>query len=156
MLHKKKEKDSGNGAGHREPWQWGKISSSLLARALCLDSQQVIFPKQIICPIYMLSVKAWCSIYWWRNSFSFIFFLTFIYFWERDRQSVSGGGAEIKGDTESEAGSRLWAVSTAPDVGLEITDCKIMTWAEVGCSTELSHPDAPIGDECYLPIFPHW
>ena len=36
-----------------------------------------------------------------------------------------------EGDTESEAGSRLWAVRTEPDMGLEFTDHKIMTWAEV-------------------------
>ena len=32
---------------------------------------------------------------------------------------MSGGGAERKGDTESEAGSRLRAVSAEPDAGLE-------------------------------------
>ena len=30
---------------------------------------------------------------------------------EKQRQSLSGGGAEREGDTESEAGSRLWALS---------------------------------------------
>ena len=40
---------------------------------------------------------------------------------------MSGGGAEGEGDTESEAGSRLWAVSIEPDTGLELTDCDIMT-----------------------------
>ena len=40
---------------------------------------------------------------------------------------MSGGGAEREGDTESEAGSRLQAVSTEPDVGLELTDCETMT-----------------------------
>ena len=40
---------------------------------------------------------------------------------------MSGGGAEREGDTESEAGSRLRAVSTEPHVGLKFTDCKIMT-----------------------------
>ena len=44
---------------------------------------------------------------------------------------MSGGGAESEGDTESEAGSRLWVVSPEPDVGLELADRKIMTWAEV-------------------------
>ena len=39
---------------------------------------------------------------------------------------MSGGGAE-RGDTESEAGSRLQAISTELDVGLELTDCEIMT-----------------------------
>ena len=46
---------------------------------------------------------------------------------------MSMGGAEREGNTESEAGSRLWNVSTEPDVGLEPTDHEIMTWAEVGC-----------------------
>ena len=45
---------------------------------------------------------------------------------------MSGGGAERKGDTESEADSRLWAISIEPDAGLELANCKIMTWAEVG------------------------
>ena len=40
---------------------------------------------------------------------------------------MSGGGAERKGDTESEAGSRLQAVSTEPDVELEPTNREIMT-----------------------------
>ena len=46
---------------------------------------------------------------------------------ERERQSASKGGAEREGDTESEAGSKLRAVSTEPDVGLEPTNCEIMT-----------------------------
>ena len=59
-------------------------------------------------------------------------FLVFIFERERERKSASGGGAEREGDTESEEGSRLWVVSTEPDVGLELTKCQIMTWAEVG------------------------
>ena len=46
------------------------------------------------------------------------------------------GEGQREGDTESEAGSRLWAVSTEPDAGLELTDCEIMTWAEVGRPTD--------------------
>ena len=60
------------------------------------------------------------------------FFSHFIYFWE----SASGRGGERERDTESEAGSRLWAVSTEPDVGLEPISREIMTWAKVGCSTD--------------------
>ena len=56
-----------------------------------------------------------------------IFFSTFIYFWDRERQSMNGGGAEREGVTESEAGSRLRAVSTEPDMGLELMEYKIMT-----------------------------
>ena len=48
---------------------------------------------------------------------------------------MNGGGAEREGDTGSEAGSRLWAISPEPDAELELTDCEIVTWAEVGRST---------------------
>ena len=44
---------------------------------------------------------------------------------------MNGGGAEREGDTELEAGSRLWAISPEPDAGLELTDREIVTWAEV-------------------------
>ena len=54
----------------------------------------------------------------------------------REKQSLSRGGAEREGDTESEAGSRLRAVSTELDVGLELMECEIMTWAKVGCPTQ--------------------
>ena len=40
---------------------------------------------------------------------------------------MNGGGAEREGDTESEAGSRLQAVSTEPDAGLEPTNHRIIT-----------------------------
>ena len=84
----------------------------------------------------------------WRWAFSHVFvdhlnnfsqeisiqvpFLTFIYFWDRERQSMNRGGAEREGDTECETGSRLWAVSTEPDTRLKLVKCKILTWAEVG------------------------
>ena len=40
---------------------------------------------------------------------------------------MSRGGAERKEDTESEAGSRLRALSTEPDMGLKLTEHEIMT-----------------------------
>ena len=51
----------------------------------------------------------------------------FIFERERKRQSESVGGAERDRDTECKADSRLQAVSTEPDTGLELTNCKIMT-----------------------------
>ena len=45
---------------------------------------------------------------------------------------MSGGGADREGDTESKAGSRLWAVSTEPDMGLKPMNHEIVTWAEGG------------------------
>ena len=50
---------------------------------------------------------------------------------DRETECEQGRGREREGDTESEAGSRLHAVSTEPNVGLELRSCKIMTQAEV-------------------------
>ena len=44
---------------------------------------------------------------------------------------MSGGGLEREGGTESQAGSRLQAVNTETDVGLELTNREIVTPAEV-------------------------
>ena len=44
---------------------------------------------------------------------------------------MSRRGAERLEDTESEAGSRLWAVLTEPNAGLEPINHKIVTWAKV-------------------------
>ena len=55
---------------------------------------------------------------------------------ERDRDRAWVGEGQREGDTESEAGSRLWAVITEPYAGLELMDREIMTWAKVGCSTD--------------------
>ena len=40
---------------------------------------------------------------------------------------MNGGGAVREGDTESEAGARLRAISPEPDTGLEPTDREIVT-----------------------------
>ena len=58
----------------------------------------------------------------------FLFSTFFIYFGDRERQSRNGGGAEREGDTESETGSRLRAISPEPDAGLELPDREIVTW----------------------------
>ena len=72
--------------------------------------------------------RSWCPPYWATQAPLKKFFLN-VYLFLRDweRQSMSRGGAEREGDTESEAGSWLWAVSTESDVGLELTNCEIMT-----------------------------
>ena len=61
--------------------------------------------------------------------FSSFFFNVYSFLRERKSQSVSGGGVEREreGDTESEAGSRLRAVSTEPNTGLEPRNPEIMT-----------------------------
>ena len=64
----------------------------------------------------------------------------FLFIFETKRNSMSRGRAEREEDSESEAGSRLWAVSTEADTRLELTDCEIMTWAEVRRLTNWATP----------------
>ena len=51
----------------------------------------------------------------------------FIFEGEREGQSMNGGRTEREGDTESEAASRLQAVSTEPEIGSELMNREIMT-----------------------------
>ena len=71
------------------------------------------------------------------NSF-FLFNLFNVYLFLRETEAECdwGRGRAQEGDTESEAGSRLRAVGTEPDTGLELTSREIMTRAEVGRSTD--------------------
>ena len=71
----------------------------------------------------------------WVFFFNFFFFYIYLFLRDRERQ-CERGGAETEGDTESEAGSRLRAVSTEPDVGLEPTNREITTGAELGRFTD--------------------
>ena len=68
--------------------------------------------------------------------FKIFFFYIYLFLRNRVRQSMSRGGVEREGDTESEADSRLRAVSPEPDAGLEPTNREIVTRAEVGRSTD--------------------
>ena len=70
----------------------------------------------------MKVVFHWCLLYKEKN-----FFFN-VYLFLGQRQSMNGGGSEREGDTESEAGSRLRAISPEPDAGLELTDREIVTW----------------------------
>ena len=51
----------------------------------------------------------------------------YLFLRDRERRSTSGGGAEREGDAESEAGSRLPAVSTEPEEGLKPMNREIRT-----------------------------
>ena len=57
-----------------------------------------------------------------------IFLSVCLFLTERERQSMCRGGAEREGDTESETGSRLRAISPEPNMGLELPDHEIVTW----------------------------
>ena len=59
----------------------------------------------------------------------------FIFVRERETKHKVGE-ATREGDTKSEAGCRLWSVSTELDLGLEPTDGEIKTQAKVGHLTE--------------------
>ena len=73
----------------------------------------------------------------------------FIHFSETERE---GREAEREGDTESKAGSSLWAVSTEPDTGLELTDYKTMTWAEVRCFIDWATQGPHVSAHFNMPI----
>ena len=67
------------------------------------------------------------------------FFLFNVYLSLREREGErqrAWVGEEQRRDTESQAGSRLRAVSTEPNAGIKLTNCEIMAWAEVRCLTE--------------------
>ena len=60
--------------------------------------------------------------YWFLNFFNVYLFLR-----ERQRERERTQEEQRQRETEYEAGSRLRAVSPKPGVGLEPTNCKIMT-----------------------------
>ena len=63
-------------------------------------------------------------------------FNVYLFLREREKERAWVGEKQRgEGDTESEAVSRLWVVSTEPGVGLKLTNHEIVTWAEVGCLT---------------------
>ena len=63
---------------------------------------------------------------------------------------MNGGGAEREGDTESETGSRLRAISPEPAVGLELTDREIVTWLKSD-----AQPTAPPRRPNQIPFLQH-
>ena len=114
-------------------WFWGS-SPEDPSRAGLLRSRliMVIFKLGFI---KILQISASYLVWIW-------FYFLMFYFWETERQNMSRGGAEREGDSRIQ--SRLWAVSTEPNVGLELTNREIMTWSEVGSQmlNRLSHPGA--------------
>ena len=63
----------------------------------------------------------------------------------RERETAwVGEGAERKGDTESEAGSRLWGFGTEPDAGLELTQLRDHDLSRSWTLRWRSHPGAPM------------
>ena len=79
----------------------------------------------VMCPYYHHS----CGI----DSQLVIFLSLFLFLRYRDRARAE---RERERETDLKAGSRLRSVSTEPDAGFELTNCEIMTWAEVGGLTD--------------------
>ena len=74
------------------------------------------------------------------------FFNVYLFFWERERQSTSRGGAEREKEGRHRIRSRLQALSTEPDVGFELMNHEFVTRAEVGRLTDRAtqaHPPPP-------------
>ena len=83
--------------------------------------------------------------------FSHLFLLMFYLFLrERESAHTSRGGTKREGDTESEAGSRIQAVSSEPNMGLKPMNCEIPTWTEVGLLTDGA---ARCPKRCYILLF---
>ena len=61
---------------------------------------------------------------------NFFFNVFYLFLGQRETEHERGG-AEREGDTESETGSRLRAISPEPDAGLELTDLEIVTWLKL-------------------------
>ena len=95
-------------------------------------------------------ILAELSIYQWVKFVDtfFFFFLSiylFIYFErERERERESRGGAERKGERESQAGSMLSAWSLTWGSIPQIVRSWPESWTESGMLNRLSHPDAPV------------
>ena len=77
----------------------------------------------IVWPLYVQGSQTYPVLLFVFN----FFFFKFIF----ERETVWLGEGQREGDTESEAGSRLRAISTEPDLGLKLTNHEIMTWTEV-------------------------
>ena len=93
-------------------------------------------------PIFKNGLFLYCGVF---ILLKFFFLNVYLLLRDRERQSMSIGGAERQeGDTESKAGSRLRAVSTEPDTGFKLTDCEIMTWAEFSRPTDCATHAPPV------------
>ena len=109
------------------------LSVWLLLRSRSCGSW-VWVPRRAVC----WQLRAWslpwilclpCSAHPCTRSVSLSEIFNVLFSFERDR-ACAGEGQRAEGDPESKAGSRLWAVGTETDTGLELANHEITTWAE--------------------------
>ena len=129
------------GAPTHELWDHD-LSQSWMLNRLSHPGSPGKFGLIMFC-LWFLCLCLWVGLAW-NFSLKKFFLNIYLFLRDRERQSMSRGGAEREGGTESETGSRLWAVSAGPDAGLELTDREIMTWAEVGRLTDQATQAPPI------------
>ena len=72
-----------------------------------------------------------------------IFFSVYLFLRQRERQSMNRGWAEREGDTESETGSGLWAVSTGAQCGARTHRPRDHDLSRSRTLNRRSHPGAP-------------
>ena len=92
---------------------------------------------------FLQIIKMSPLIYFKYPTYNYNFFNVYLFILkEREWESTSEGGA---GRRRDRIPSRLHAVSAEPDVGLKLTNCEIMIWAEIKSQTpnRLSHPGTP-------------
>ena len=117
----------------RSPWSPAvKLNSTLI--------QSLSLPLLYYCTSSLLDCELLEGYGWPLNhSLKFFFFLSL--FILRGKQHEQRRGRERR----ERISSRLHAVSTEPDVGLDLRNHEIMTWAEIQSEAlnQLSHPGAP-------------
>ena len=111
----------------------------------CCEGSRVESVPYLFLPLMAVSTHCGCLIpisvpvFMWHVPLSLLVFCIFlnVYLFLRETETECEWMRcrDREGDTESKAGSRLWAVSTEPDEGLELTNHEIMTSSEVGCFT---------------------
>ena len=79
-----------------------------------------------------------CEAAFYQTAFYFLKNFKCFYLFLRERQNEWERGREREGDTEAEAGSGLWAVSTEPDVGLELMS--VRSWPELKSEAQPTEP----------------
>ena len=118
------------------------LLTRLLLFAICSCKAYHQLPKGS-CPMYITNYTYIFNQSGPKHGGHTPFFFKFIYlFWKRERARAGEGQTEREGERIS---SRFHTVSTEPNMGLELTNHELMTWAEIKnqMSNEVSNPGAP-------------